>query len=92
MSLPALSQSRYYRLQIRNLSDKPFNVLIRYGKDKQTNGGAVIKNLAADGKTSDRLISVRDQDPWYREDNNWVSLYPQGGDVEVSFIQVSRAK
>ena len=87
----ASRKNNFVYVKIRNLSDKPFNVLIRYGKDKQTNGGAVIKNLAADGKTSDRLISVRDQDPWYREDNNWVSLYPQGGDVEVTFIQISRA-
>jgi len=87
----ASRKNNYVYVKIRNLSDKPFNVLIRYGKDKTTNGGAVIKNLAADGKTSDRLISVRDQDPWYREDNNWVSLYPQGGDVEVTFIQISRA-
>jgi tetratricopeptide (TPR) repeat protein len=87
----ASRKNNYVYVKIRNLSDKPFNVLIRYGKDKQTNGGAVIKNLAADGKASDRLISVRDQDPWYREDNNWVSLFPQGGDVEVTFIQISRA-
>ena len=87
----ASRKNNYVYVKIRNLSDKPFNVLIRYGRDKMTNGGAVIKSLAADGKTSDRLISVRDQDPWYREDNNWVSLYPQGGDVEVTFIQISRA-
>ena len=87
----ASRRNNYVYVKIRNLSDKPFNVLIRYGKDKQSNGGAVIKNLAPDGKISDRLISVRDQDPWYREDNNWVSLYPQGGDVEVTFIQISRA-
>ena len=87
----ASRKNNFVYVKIKNLSDKPFNVLIRYGKDKQTSGGAVIKNLAADGKISDRLISVKDQDPWYREDNNWVSLFPQGGDIEVSFIQISRA-
>jgi hypothetical protein len=66
-------------------------VLVRYGKDKQTNGGAVIRNLQGDGNVYDRLISVRDQDPWYREDNNWIALLPQGGDIEVTFVQISRA-
>jgi hypothetical protein len=51
-----------------------------------------MRNLNPDGKVNERLVSVKDQDLWSREDNNWISLYPQGGDVEVSFIQVSRAK
>jgi len=86
----ASRKNNYLYIKIKNLSNKPFNILVRYGKDKQTNGGAVIRNLQADGNIYDRLISVRDQDPWYREDNNWIALLPQGGDVEVSFIQISR--
>ncbi len=88
----ASRKNNYIYIKIRNLSKKTFNVLVRYGKDKQPSGGAVIKNLAPDGVVYDRLISVRDQDPWYREDNNWISLYPQGGDIEVSFIQISRSQ
>lgn len=88
----ASRKNNFVYLKIRNLSGKPFNVLMRYGVDKQSNGGVVIRNLSVDGKVNERLVSVRDQDAWYREENNWISLYPQGGDVEVSFIQVSRAR
>ncbi len=84
-------KNNYLFIKIRNLTDHPFSVMLRYGKDKQINGGAVIKNITGDGKVNERLISVREQDPWYRNDNNWISLYPQGGDVEVTFIQISRA-
>jgi hypothetical protein len=84
-------KNNYLYIKIRNLSDRPFSVMIRYGKDKQINGGAVIKNITGDGTVNERLISVREQDPWYRNDNNWISLYPQGGDIEVTFIQISRA-
>jgi tetratricopeptide (TPR) repeat protein len=84
-------KNNYLYIKIRNLSDRPFSVMLRYGKDKQINGGAVIKNISGDGNVNERLISVREQDPWYRNDNNWISLYPQGGDVEVTFIQISRA-
>ena len=87
----ASRKNNFIYIRIRNLSGKPFNVLMRYGKDKQSNGGVVMRNLSTDGKVTERLVSVRDQDLWSREDNNWISLYPQGGDVEVSFIQVSRA-
>jgi len=88
----ASRKNNFVYIKIKNLSGKPFNVLMRYGKDKQPNGGVVMRNLTPDGKVNERLVSVRDQDLWSREDNNWISLYPQGGDVEVSFIQVSRAK
>jgi len=88
----ASRKNNFIYIKIKNLSGKPFNVLMRYGKDKQANGGVVMKNLNLEGKVNERLVSVKDQDLWYREDNNWISLYPQGGDVEVSFIQVSRAK
>ncbi|MFZ4563914.1 MAG: hypothetical protein ACOYNU_11080, partial [Bacteroidales bacterium] len=88
----ASRKNNFIYIKIKNLSNKPFNILMRYGKDKQANGGVVMRNLSSDGKVNERLVSVRDQDLWSREDNNWISLYPQGGDVEVSFIQVSRAK
>ena len=88
---PASRKNNYLYIKIKNLANKPINVLVRYGKDKTTSGGAVIKNLVADGNIYDRLISVRDQDPWYRVDNNWIGLLPQGGDIEVTFIQISRA-
>ena len=88
----ASRKNNFIYIKIKNLSGKSFNVLMRYGKDKAANGGVVMKNLAVGGKVNERLVSVKDQDLWSREDNNWISLYPQGGDVEVSFIQVSRAK
>ncbi|MDP1622427.1 MAG: hypothetical protein Q8M08_08815 [Bacteroidales bacterium] len=88
----ASRKNNFIYIKIKNLSGKPFNVLMRYGKDKQANGGVVMRNINPNGKISERLVSVRDQDLWSREDNDWISLYPQGGDVEVSFIQISRAK
>jgi tetratricopeptide (TPR) repeat protein len=88
----ASRKENFIYVKLRNLSGKPFNVLLRYGKDKQPSGGIVIRNLSTDGKVNERLISVREQDVWYRIDNDFISLYPQGGDIEVSFIQVSKAR
>lgn len=87
----ASRRNNFIYLKVRNLTQNSFNILMRYGKGDQTSGGLAIRNVSTDGEVNERLISVKDQDPWYREDNNWISIYPQGGDVEVSFIQVSRA-
>jgi len=88
----ASRKDNFIYIKLRNLSGKAFSVLLRYGKDKQPSGGVVIRNLSIDGKVNERLISVREQDVWYRIDNDFISLYPQGGDIEVSFIQVSKAR
>ena len=88
----AARKDNFIYIKLRNLSNKPFNVLLRYGKDKTPSGGVVIRNLSTDGKVNERLISVREQDVWYRIDNDFISLYPQGGDIEVTFIQVSKAR
>ncbi|MEI6898904.1 MAG: hypothetical protein WCL00_03420, partial [Bacteroidota bacterium] len=87
----AARKNNFIYIKIKNLSGKPINVLVRYGKDKVANGGAVIKNFPGDGVVYDRLFNLKDQDQWYREDNNWIGLLPQGGDIEVSFIQISRS-
>lgn len=88
----ASRKNNFIYVKIKNLSGKPFNVLVRFGKDKQSNGGVVMRNISVDGRVNERLVSVRDQDLWSRIDNDWIGIIPQGGDVEVSFIQVSRAK
>ncbi|MEI6884945.1 MAG: hypothetical protein WCO02_10695 [Bacteroidota bacterium] len=88
----ASRKDNFIYIKMRNLSGKPFNVLLRYGKDNQPSGGVVIRNLSTDGRVNERLISVREQDVWYRVDNDFISLYPQGGDIEVTFIQVSKAR
>jgi tetratricopeptide (TPR) repeat protein len=83
-------RNNFIYLKVKNLSGVSFNILVRYGRDAKTSGGLAIRGIPAESGIQERLISVKDQDPWYREDNNWISLYPQGGDIEVSFIQVSR--
>lgn len=80
----------YFYIKLRNLSDKPISVMVRYGRDGAQNGGVIMRNISFRGKDSERMVIVYDQDPWIRNDNNWVGLVPQGGDIEVSLIQIAR--
>ncbi|HOW32209.1 MAG TPA: hypothetical protein PLP88_11650, partial [Bacteroidales bacterium] len=63
-------------------------VFLNYGRDAQKNGGIVLRTIAP-GEGADYLIRLAGQDRWYREDNNWISIYTEGSDVEVSRIQIS---
>ena len=42
-------------------------------------------------KTSinDYLIRISVQDKWYREDNNWISLFVETGDIEITRVQIA---
>ncbi len=62
-------------------------VFLNYGKDGQKNGGIVLRAISNE-KQSDYMINMAGQDRWYREDNNWISIYVEGGDVEITRIQV----
>jgi hypothetical protein len=64
-------------------------VFINYGKDDAKSGGFVLKGIESD-ESSDYLLRISIQDKWYRVDNNWISLYPEGGDIEITSIQISQ--
>ncbi|MBE0637229.1 MAG: tetratricopeptide repeat protein [Bacteroidales bacterium] len=79
----------YIILKARNLSEHDFRVFLNYGKDETNNGGFVI-NIPNSVQTRDYIVKVGGQYRWFSEDNNWISLQPEGGNVEVSMIQISQ--
>jgi len=79
----------YIVVKARNLEEKDFRLFLNYGKGGQKNGGFVI-NIPIDNYTRDYIVKVGGQYKWFSEDNNWISLQPEGGSVEVSFIQISQ--
>jgi tetratricopeptide (TPR) repeat protein len=82
-------KSAYIFLKIKNLSNKQFKLFLNYGKDGEKSGGVTF-NLDENDEVLDYIIRVSVQDRWYRIDNNWLSLYPQGGDIEISSIRISK--
>ncbi len=85
---PRLRKNNYVLIHARATSGTVPRVFLNYGKDAQKNGGIVLRTIAP-GEGADYLIRLAGQDRWYREDNNWISIYTEGSDVEVSRIQIS---
>ncbi|HQF01955.1 MAG TPA: hypothetical protein PKZ05_07805 [Bacteroidales bacterium] len=79
----------YIILKTKNLSNNDFKLFLNYGKDGSNNGGFVISipNLE---QTRDYIVKVGSQYKWFSEDNNWVSLQPEGGNIKVELIQISQ--
>jgi hypothetical protein len=79
----------YIVLKATNLSKKDFRVFLNYGKDGSKNGGFVI-NIPGSSDQRDYIIKVGGQYKWFSNDNNWLSLQPEGGSVQISQIQISQ--
>ncbi|MFA5972421.1 MAG: hypothetical protein WC780_08735 [Lentimicrobiaceae bacterium] len=85
---PRLRKNNYILLKARSTGKAAPKVYLNYGKDSQKNGGIVLRSL---DKTTlnDYLIRISVQDKWYREDNNWISLFVETGDIEITKIQIA---
>ncbi|NVO19307.1 MAG: hypothetical protein HXX13_06375 [Bacteroidetes bacterium] len=84
-------KNNYLLIRARTSGDVQPKLYLNYGVDKLKNGGIVIKNIEG-GLLTDFVINISLQDKWFREDNNWLSLYSENGDVEVGSVRISHGK
>lgn len=85
---PLLRKNNYILLKARSTGKTAPKVYLNYGKDNTKNGGIVLRSI--DSSTiSDYLIRISIQDKWYREDNNWISLSVETGDIEITKVQIA---
>ncbi len=81
-------KNNYILLKARSTGETAPKVYLNYGKDNTKNGGIVLRSL--DSSTiNDYLIRISVQDKWYREDNNWISLSVETGNIEITKIQIA---
>jgi len=83
-------KNNYVVIKARNPgSIKTLKVYLNYGRDQAKNGGIVMRSVTSDA-TAEFIIRISVQDKWYREDNNWIGITAEGGDIEVSSIQIAQ--
>ncbi|MFP4289143.1 MAG: hypothetical protein ACLFQS_07775, partial [Bacteroidales bacterium] len=77
----------YLLMQADNVEGKPIRLYVNYGYDNTKNGGF---SIVLDDKqgVSDVMIDISSQNRWITENNNWVSIYPLGGEIDVHNIKV----
>ncbi len=85
---PRLRKNNYILLKARSAGKSIPKVYLNYGKDNQKNGGIVLRSLDKN-EIKDYLIRISVQDKWYREDNNWISLFVETGDIEITKVQIA---
>jgi hypothetical protein len=82
-------KSNYIFIKAKNLVDKPTKLIFSYGSDTGKNGGFVMQIIEGD-VFNDYIVRVGNQYKWFSEDNNWLSIIPENGNVEISMLRISK--
>jgi tetratricopeptide (TPR) repeat protein len=84
-----LRKNNYISINARKTSETDPKVYVNYGNGNQKNGGIVLRSITSD-ENGDFLVRVSVQDRWYREDNNWIGIYAEGGSIEISKMKIAQ--
>ncbi|MCP4551149.1 MAG: hypothetical protein GY834_03700 [Bacteroidetes bacterium] len=83
-------KTNYIFLKLNNVNAaQNLRIILNYGKDDVKNGGIIIR-LSAEENLNEYLVRIGTQYKWFSEDNNWLTIQSEGGEVEVSRISISK--
>jgi len=81
-------KSNYILVKAKSLNGQPASVIFSYGSAAGKNGGFVVPIPEGD-QSNDFIIRVGNQYKWFSEDNNWLEIYPENGDIELTLVRIS---
>ena len=79
---PTRTGGWYLRLTLDGAGSRATAAEVAFGRGERRGGGFTFA-LPADGRRHDYAIRLSVQYPWYAETNDWISLRPLDGPVEV---------
>lgn len=82
-------RGNYLFIKAKNLSDKQYTMYISYGSGSGKNGGFMVI-VPKSSKENDFIIRIGAQYKWFSEDNTWIEITPENGNIEISTIEISK--
>ena len=83
-------RSNYLFIRAKNLGTEQYTMYVSYGSSNGQNGGFVV-NVPANQDVNDFIIRIGSQYKWFSEDNIWIEVSPENGDVEISSMEISKS-
>lgn len=84
-----LRRNCYLLIKARNTSDKGFPMFVMYG-DKNGKNGSFVVRTPNNKEINDYIIKIGAQNKWFSEDNTWIEITPQNGDIEIELIEITK--
>ncbi len=78
-------------IKASNAAETECRVVLSYGKGSTKNGGFIIP-IPAQKQNKEYIIPIGKQYTWFSQNNDWISLVPQGGSVEINLIKISKGQ
>ena len=82
-------RTNYILIKARNNGTKGFPLIVGFGSSTGRNGGFVLP-IPDDGEWHDFVVRIGSQYKWFSEDNNWIEVLPENGEIELGIAQISR--
>lgn len=76
-------------IRVRGMGIRDFKVFVNYGKGGSKSGGFIMP-VPGGEEMKEYIFELGNQYNWTSKDNNWISLTPQGGSIEVSLIEIAK--
>lgn len=82
-------RGNYITIKAKNISYTSFNVFISYGSENGKSGSLMIR-VPNNQKTNDYIIRIGAQYKWFSEDNTWIEITPENGNIEIESMEITK--
>ena len=83
-------RSNYLYMKATNLSGSSFKIIVSYGSNNGKNGGFVVQ-IPEGNQYAEYIIRVGNQYKWFADENNWISIQPEKGNIEIDLLRISKS-
>lgn len=80
-------KSNYLLIKAKNLSENAFTMFITYGNEKGNNGSLIVR-IPNNQDTNDYFLKLGGQYKWFSEENTWIEIVPENGNIEIELMEI----
>ena len=62
---------------------------ISYGSKNGRNGGFTV-NVPKNQDVNDFIVRIGSQYKWFSEDNTWIEILPENGNIEITSMEITK--
>lgn len=82
-------KNNYILIKAKNLSVNSYTMFISYGSAKGNSGSLIIR-IPNNQDVNDYIIRIGAQYKWFSEDNTWIELTPENGNIEIELMEITK--
>lgn len=82
-------KNNYILIKGKNLSNNSFTMFVAYGNDKGRSGSFILR-IPDNENTNDFIIRIGAQYKWFSEDNTWIEMTPENGNIEIELMEITK--